>query len=81
MGQKTIRLTERELINTISKIVKESNINVSYDERAELVDDVISRITEFGNEYADKLKELNSQFEPKKSRRLDFRGRDLGLKM
>lgn len=69
-----IRISERELINTIKKIINENSdfvTGISASERAELVDDVINRINEFGDEYIIALNKLNYQFEPKRVRRID----------
>lgn len=80
MSKKVVKLSEKQLVETISKIVEQSEMfgenKVSYEDRKILVDDVINRIIEFGYDYADRLMELNSEFEPKKVKRIDFLKKD-----
>lgn len=80
MSKKVVKLSEKQLVETISKIVEQSEMfgenKVSYEDRKILVDDVINRIIEFGYDYADRLMELNSEFEPKKVKRVDFLKKD-----
>lgn len=69
-----IRISERELINTIKKIINENSdfvTGISASERAELVDDVINRINEFGDEYIIALNKLNYEFQPKRIKRME----------
>lgn len=72
--KRTIRLTESDLSKLIKRIIQESDDNftvgVSRSKKTELVDDVINRLIEFGEEYETKLREFNSDFEVTKIRRL-----------
>jgi hypothetical protein len=84
MKNKVIRLTEKELIKNLERIIKEQITQKGIDpqERAYLVDDVINRINEFGSEYVDRLIELNSQYEPVKHTRMELgKERKTGLKI
>jgi DNA-binding protein H-NS len=68
-----IRLTETELIKTIKKIISENDdyvTGISASEKAELIDDVINRLSEFGTQYKIELNRLNSKFNPQKVRRM-----------
>ena len=74
--KKTIRLTESDLSKLIKRIIEESNVNEEFrgglarSKKTELVDDVINRLIEFGEEYETKLREFNSGFEVTKIKRL-----------
>jgi hypothetical protein len=73
--KKKIRLTESELANMIERIIKEGGddfvTGISRSSRSEMVDDVINRLSEFGDEYADRLRELNNEFEPIRVKRVE----------
>ena len=73
--KKKIRLTESELAKLIQRIVKEGSndfvTGIARSRKSELVDDVISRLSEYGDEYAEKLMELNNEFEVTKMRRIE----------
>lgn len=70
MGE--IRVTERELIRVIKRIINENEdfvTGISASEKTELIDDVINRLNEFGMQYKIELNRLNSKFNPQKIRR------------
>lgn len=70
MGE--IKLTERELIKVIKRIIKENDdfvTGISASEKTELIDDVINRLNEFGMQYKIELNRLNSKFSPQKIKR------------
>lgn len=70
MGE--IKLTERELIKVIKRIIKENDdfvTGISASEKTELIDDVINRLNEFGMQYKIELNRLNSKFNPQKIKR------------
>jgi SMC interacting uncharacterized protein involved in chromosome segregation len=73
--KKKIRLTESELTRLIQRIVKEGNddfvTGIARSRKSELVDDVINRLSEHGNEYAERLMELNDEFEVTKVKRIE----------
>ena len=67
------RITESEIKRITNLVINESNYDlemvhgVSYNKQTELVDDVINRIKEHGNEYMMELNKLNYNFPVKKS--------------
>jgi len=70
MGE--IKLTERELIRVIKRIINENDdfvTGISASEKTEIIDDVINRLNEFGMQYKIELNRLNSKFNPQKIRR------------
>ena len=73
--KKKIRLTESELTQLIQRIVKEGSddfvTGIARSRKSELVDDVISRLSEHGDEYAERLMELNNEFEVTKMKRIE----------
>lgn len=73
--KKTVRLTESELTKLIEKIVTESDddfvTGIARSSKSEMIDDVINRLSEFGDDYADRLRELNNEFEPLKVKRIE----------
>jgi hypothetical protein len=75
-----IRLTENELVKLIKKVIKEDEdefvTGVSASKRAELVDDVINRLREFGKRYEIELNKLNSKYNPEKVKRIRPRSMD-----
>jgi hypothetical protein len=75
MSKKNIRLTEKELVGIIKRIIQEdshveSKFDLSYEGRKFIVDDVVNRLLEFGDDYAEELFRLNSKFTPEKIKRL-----------
>jgi hypothetical protein len=41
-------------------------------ERAELIQDIMDRVLEYGNDYIQALNALNSAFKPKKYRKIEY---------
>ena len=69
--KKTVRITENELVDIIKKNINESNLVYAHRERAELVQDVLDRVLEYGEDYINALREFNSNFKVTKHRRID----------
>jgi hypothetical protein len=67
--KKKIHLTEEQLVNLIKKQISESSYMYSNMERAELIQDVMDRVLEYGEDYVQALNALNSAFQPKKYRK------------
>lgn len=63
------------MVNLIKRIVKENSDNfvtgISRSRKTELVDDVINRISEYGDRYEKRLIELNNEFEVTKIKRIE----------
>ena len=76
------RITESDIKRIVTKVVNESEYDremihgVSYNKTTELVDDVIMRIKEHGDEYIRRLNELNMDFPTEKYRRIPRLKRD-----
>ena len=76
------RITESDINRIVSKVVYESEFEnemipgISYNKTTELVDDVIMRIKEHGEDYIRDLNKLNFQYPTKKYKRLDRPRRD-----
>lgn len=69
--KKVIRLTEKDLTNIIKRVVKEDNdfvTGIAASEKAEIVQEVIDRIREYGSEYIQALREFNTSYEIRRSR-------------
>jgi hypothetical protein len=68
------RLTERDINRIVNNIINENDdfvTGVAASKRTELVDDVINRINEYGNEYMYELNSLNSKFPVERYKRMD----------
>lgn len=63
-------ITEEQLVNLIRKKVNESNYMYSNMERAELLQDVMDRVLEYGDDYIQALNALNSAFKPSKHKKI-----------
>lgn len=63
-------ITEDQLVNSIKKRLEESNYMYSNMERAELVQDVMDRVLEYGEDYIQALNALNSAFKPSKHKKI-----------
>jgi len=63
-------ITEDQLVSSIKKRLKESNYMYSNMERAELVQDVMDRVLEYGEDYIKALNALNSAFKPSKHKKI-----------
>ena len=70
-------ITEDQLVNLIKKKVNESNYMYSNMERAELIQDIMDRVLEYGDDYIKALDALNSAFKPKKYRKFESGQDDL----
>ena len=71
------RITESDINRIVSKVVNESEYDkemihgVSYNKTTELVDDVIMRIKEHGDDYIRALNELNFEYPTKRYKRVE----------
>lgn len=71
------RITESEINRIVSLVVNEGEYEnemihgVSYNKTTELIDDVIMRIKEHGDEYIRELNELNFNYPTKKYKRIE----------
>ena len=63
-------ITEDQLVSLINKKINESNYMYSNMERAELVQDIMDRVLEYGEDYIQALNALNSAFKSKKYRKI-----------
>jgi len=68
--KKKIIITEEKLVKIIDKIIKESNYMYSNMEKAELIQDVMDRVLEYGEDYIQALNALNSAFKPQKYKKM-----------
>ena len=68
--KKVIRLNENDIENLVKKILKEERPRggMLYGGKSEIVDEVINRIGEYGQEYISALEELNNKFPSTKYR-------------
>ncbi len=64
-------ITEDQLVNLIKKKINESNYMYSNMEKAELIQDVMDRVLEYGEDYIQALNALNSAFKPKKYKKIE----------
>ena len=72
--KKVIKLNENDLELLVKKIIKEDSRQrggTLYGGKAEIVDEVINRIGEYGEEYVRAIEELNSKFPSTKYRRIE----------
>ena len=76
------RITESDINRLVNRIVNENEYEkemihgVSYNKTTELVDDVIMRIKEHGDEYIRELNKLNMEFPTQKYKRVPRPRRD-----
>ena len=63
-------ITEEQLVNLIKNKVNESNYMYSNMERAELIQDVMDRVLEYGEDYIQALNALNSAYRPSKHKKI-----------
>jgi hypothetical protein len=68
--KKKIIITEEKLVRIIDKIIKESNYMYSNMEKAELIQDVMDRVLEHGEDYIQALNALNSAFKSQKYKKM-----------
>lgn len=69
--RKNSYITEDQLVNLIKNKLNESNYMYSNMERAELIQDIMDRVLEYGEDYIKALDALNSAFKPKKYRKIE----------
>jgi len=70
---KVIRLNENDIEKLVKKIIKEEDRprgGMLYGGKAEIVNEVINRIGEYGEEYTYELEQLNSRFPSTKYRNI-----------
>lgn len=76
------RITESEINRIVSKVVNENEYDremihgISYNKTTELVDDVIMRIKEHGDDYIRELNKLNFNYPTQKYKRVERPRRD-----
>lgn len=76
------RITESDINRIVSKVVNENEYDremiygISYNKTTELVDDVIMRIKEHGDDYIKELNKLNFNYPTKKYKRVERPKRD-----
>lgn len=63
-------ITEDQLVNSIKRRLSESNYMYSNMDKAELIQDVMDRVLEYGEDYIQALNALNSAFKSKKYRKI-----------
>jgi hypothetical protein len=70
--KKVIRLNENDIENLVKKILKEDRPRggMLYGGKSEIVDEVINRVGEYGEEYTSELEQLNNRFPSTKYRRI-----------
>lgn len=71
---KVIRLNENDIEKLVKKIIKESDFprgGTVYGGKAEIVDEVINRINEYGDEYIEQLESVNSGFPVTKYKKIE----------
>jgi len=70
--KKVVRLNENDIENLVKKILKEEDDRprggMLYGGKAEIVDEVVNRIGEYGEEYIHELTKLNNKFPSTKYR-------------
>ena len=76
------RITESDINRIVNRVVnedmedKELRFGVAYNKQTELVDDVINRIKEYGEEYTRALNKFNFDFPTEKYKRVERPRRD-----
>jgi hypothetical protein len=73
--KKVIRLNENDIENLVKKIINEDNEfprgGMVYGGKAEIIDEVINRVNEYGEEYIEQLQTLNSGFPVTKYKKVE----------
>jgi hypothetical protein len=72
--KKVIRLNENDIENLVKKILKENERprgGALYGGRSEIVDEVVNRIGEYGDDYIYELEQLNSRFPSTKYKKIN----------
>jgi hypothetical protein len=69
---KVIRLNENDIENLVNKILKEDRPRggMLYGEKSEIVDEVVNRIGQYGDEYIYELEQLNNRFPSTKYKKI-----------
>jgi hypothetical protein len=72
------RITESDINRIVSKVVYDREMihGISYNKTTELVDDVIMRIKEHGDDYIRELNKLNFNYPTQKYKRVERPRRD-----
>jgi hypothetical protein len=73
------KINNLDINRIVKKIIKEDNemiYGISYNKQTELVDDVIMRIKEYGEEYMNELNALNFNYPTKKYKRVERPNKD-----
>ena len=73
--KKVIRLNENDIEGLVKKILKENEFprgGTVYGGKAEIIDEVINRLNEYGDEYLEQLEQLNSGFPVTKYKKTDY---------
>lgn len=72
--KKVIRLNENDIENLVKKILKENERprgGTLYGGKSEIVDEVVNRIGEYGDDYIYELEQLNSRFPSTKYKKIN----------
>lgn len=76
------KITESDINRIVNRVInedmegKELRFGVAFNKQTELVDDVINRIKEYGEEYTRALNKLNFDFPTQKYKRVERPRRD-----
>ena len=71
---KIIKLNENDIENLVKKIIREDEFprgGMVYGGKAEIIDEVINRVNEYGEEYIEQLQTLNSGFPVTKYKKIE----------
>jgi len=71
---KIIKLTEKDIESLVNKIIKEDSFprgGTVFGGKAEIVDEVINRVNQYGDEYIQELNLLNSKFPSTKYKKIE----------
>jgi len=72
--KKIVRLNENDIEGLVKKILKENEFprgGTVYGGKAEIIDEVINRLNEYGDEYLEQLEQLNSGFPVTKYKKIE----------
>ena len=71
---KVIRLNQNDIEKLVKKIMNESERprgGMLYGNKAEIIDEVVNRIGQYGDEYIQELESLNARFPSTKYKRVE----------
>lgn len=71
---RVIRLNENDIENLVKKILKEEDRprgGMLYGGKSEIVDEVVNRIGQYGDDYIHELEQLNHRFPSTKYKKID----------